>query len=313
MKKILILIFILSAYVGFSQVERPAIIADSLRGILVQADSSYQHTTGTENIFGIQNYYNDQYITTGKKLYFDSIGGTDNIYSNGSDIIINVNNTRNVRFRPNQTGFDKGVLMYEPLSLGQSGGTSGQINWVASDGDAGSIAIDTSDILTINNFTGVQLTIGTNFIIPSTNVVFLDGGFDTYLTESTADIMDFYVGGTNLIKLTEAETDQIDLNALVTKLTVAGITAGTTQTQGQVPLTANINEVATCGNTNDVVTLMTAVAGYEIFIINNGAETLQIFPASGDDLGAGVNTSTTLAAGSNLTLVSYDATNWETK
>jgi|TARA_Y100000310_G_C20704007_1_gene833030 hypothetical protein len=98
---------------------------------------------------------------------------------------------------------------------------------------------------------------------------------------------------------------------LITRDVNAGLTASTTQSQGQGALTAEINEVATVGNANDVVTLPTAVAGYKIVIINNGANTLQIFPASGDDLGAGVDTSTTLASGSNVQYVSYDATNWE--
>lgn len=91
----------------------------------------------------------------------------------------------------------------------------------------------------------------------------------------------------------------------------AGITAGTTQSQGQQALVTSINEVATVGNANDVVTMPTAVAGLRVTIINNGANTLQIFPASGDNLGAGVDTSVTLVAGSNVTFVAYDDTNWE--
>jgi len=91
----------------------------------------------------------------------------------------------------------------------------------------------------------------------------------------------------------------------------AGITASTTQTQGQGALTSEINEVATCANVNDTVTLPTAVAGRRVTVINNGAQTLQIFPASGDNLGAGVDTATTLAAGSVVTYVAYNSTNWE--
>lgn len=93
----------------------------------------------------------------------------------------------------------------------------------------------------------------------------------------------------------------------------AGITASTTQSQGQQPLTKDINEIATVANANDVVTLPSAVAGMEIFIKNNGVNTLQIFPASGDDLGAGVDTSTTLISGGKITFVAYDTTNWEVK
>lgn len=92
----------------------------------------------------------------------------------------------------------------------------------------------------------------------------------------------------------------------------ATITASTTQTQGQQPLTKDVNEVSVVANANDTVTLPTAPTySRTVCIINNGANVLQIFPASGDDLGAGVNTSTTLAAGSNVRYTNYDATNWK--
>ena len=93
--------------------------------------------------------------------------------------------------------------------------------------------------------------------------------------------------------------------------TDSGITASTTQTQGQQALVAEVNEVSTVANANDVVTLPAAAVGRRCVIMNNGANTLQIFPASGDNLGAGVDTSTTLASGSNVVYQAYDATNWE--
>jgi len=91
----------------------------------------------------------------------------------------------------------------------------------------------------------------------------------------------------------------------------AALTASTTQTQGNGALTADVNEVSVVANTNDTVTLPTAKAGRKVVIINNGANTLQIFPASDDNLGAGLNTATTLAAGSNVVYCAFDATNWE--
>lgn len=100
-------------------------------------------------------------------------------------------------------------------------------------------------------------------------------------------------------------------DALIRRDVNAGLTASTTQSQGQGALTAEINEVATVANANDVVTLPLAVAGLTIAIINNGANTLQIFPALGDNLGAGVDASTTLAAGSNVVFAAYNVTNWE--
>lgn len=92
-----------------------------------------------------------------------------------------------------------------------------------------------------------------------------------------------------------------------------GITASTTQTQGQGAITTEIAVVATVANANDTVTLPSAEPGVPCFVVNNGANTLQIFPASGDNLGAGVNTATTLAAGSNRKFVAIDTTNWETE
>jgi len=98
---------------------------------------------------------------------------------------------------------------------------------------------------------------------------------------------------------------------LIRHKVVAGITASTTQTQGNGALTGEVNEVATVANANDTVTLPSAVLGYRVVLINNGANTLRIFPASGDNLGAGVDTATTLASGSNVTYQAYDVTNWE--
>lgn len=93
----------------------------------------------------------------------------------------------------------------------------------------------------------------------------------------------------------------------------AAVTASTTHTQvGGTVLTSDINNVSVCANTDDAVTLPTAVAGMTIVVINNGAQDLRIWPASGDNLGTGVDTVRgALAAGSNVCFVSYNATNWE--
>lgn len=92
--------------------------------------------------------------------------------------------------------------------------------------------------------------------------------------------------------------------------TTAGITASTTQTQGQGALTSEVNEIATCANANDTVTLPAAIVGRRCEVFNNGAMLLKIFPAAGDDLGLGANTATTLAPGLTVVFRAYDATNW---
>lgn len=89
-----------------------------------------------------------------------------------------------------------------------------------------------------------------------------------------------------------------------------GITASTTQTQGQGALSEGVNDVTTVAFANDTVTLPSAAPGLGCAIVNNGANALQIFPASGDDLGKGVNLPTTLNAGDHITYFAHDATNW---
>lgn len=152
-------------------------------------------------------------------------------------------------------------------------------------------------ITTVAN-NGVQYSKGTTFANPK--MYFTSGtSFATSVDEWGAiehDKANFLItAGTGMIVKNSVET---------------GIAASTTQTQGQQPLTKNINEVATVANANDVVTAPSAYAGADIYITNNGANTLQIFPASGDDLGAGVDTSVTLAAGSSVHYVAIDGITW---
>lgn len=90
----------------------------------------------------------------------------------------------------------------------------------------------------------------------------------------------------------------------------AAITASATETQGQQPLVSEYNEVSTAG-ANDVVTAPAAVAGRRFCVFNNSANTIQIFPASGDNVGAGVDTATTLATTKNRCWAAFDATVFE--
>lgn len=103
-----------------------------------------------------------------------------------------------------------------------------------------------------------------------------------------------------------------NIQTALVRLSVTGITASITQTQGQGALTGEINEISVCANINDTVTLPIAkVAGRHCTVMNHGAQTLKVFPASGGDLGAGLNTSTTIAAASRKVFIAYSATKWE--
>lgn len=93
----------------------------------------------------------------------------------------------------------------------------------------------------------------------------------------------------------------------------SGITASTTQTQGQRPLTQIANLVETVANADDVVTLPEASPGLPCLIRNVGANDLQIFPANGDAIdGAAANASITLAPDTAIMLIAMDSTNWHT-
>jgi len=107
-------------------------------------------------------------------------------------------------------------------------------------------------------------------------------------------------------------TGNATFSANVIRSVQAGITASTTQTQGQGPLTKDINEISVCANANDTVTMPAAVAGLTITIINNGAQTLKIFPASGDQFsGSAADAAVTLATTANVRYTAINATLWE--
>ena len=96
-----------------------------------------------------------------------------------------------------------------------------------------------------------------------------------------------------------------------------GITAGTTQTQaGATALTADVNEVSVCANTGDVVELKAAGAGFEQTVINNGVESMQVFPASGDSINGGAVDAVDPVVIQTLntrTYIAHDDTSWNTK
>ena len=129
---------------------------------------------------------------------------------------------------------------------------------------------------------------------------------DSGVGSAGADQPCVVAGGVNAVTYIE--------NGGVLQLTqiTAGITANTGSSQGDGPITSSYNEISVCANAGDAVTLPSAVAGYKVTIINNGAQACDVFPASSDNAGAGADTAVSLAAGANITYLAYDATNWAT-
>lgn len=91
---------------------------------------------------------------------------------------------------------------------------------------------------------------------------------------------------------------------------ITGITASTTQTQGNGLLSADLNVISTVANNNDTVTLPTAVRGITVIVTNNGSRRINIFPNTSDNLGEGLNTALSLSAGSTIIFHCFDNTNW---
>ena len=92
-----------------------------------------------------------------------------------------------------------------------------------------------------------------------------------------------------------------------------GVTAHTGSSQGDGAISSTFVEIAVCGNAGDAVTLPSAAAGKLVFIANNGANSADVFPASGDKIdGGSANAALALAAGSNRIYICQDGTDWDT-
>lgn len=112
--------------------------------------------------------------------------------------------------------------------------------------------------------------------------------------------------GTNSLRYKNAYYE-----GLIHRSVESGIVADPTPAQGDVPLTKEINEVATVASSGDSVTLPPAVIGLVIVIIHNGGSNMDVFPASGDAInGGGVNNPETQSSGSRATYYAVDTTNW---
>jgi len=87
----------------------------------------------------------------------------------------------------------------------------------------------------------------------------------------------------------------------------SALTANPAQLQGNGYSFADVNEFSVVAAPGDATTLATAIPGWAQTIINHGANTMQVFPQFGDDLGFGVNVSTTQAPGVTNRYLCYKA------
>jgi hypothetical protein len=135
-----------------------------------------------------------------------------------------------------------------------------------------------------------------------------DGDDDTGFFSPGADSVALTAGGVEAVRYTEAGGGVVQRNQ-----NDVGLTASVTQTQaGGLALLSSYNEIATVANPGDALTAFSVAAGDRLIVINNGANDLQLFPAVGDDIGAGVDTAITIAAGEVGIFQGRDATDWDT-
>lgn len=225
------------------------------------------------------------------------------------------------------------------LSVANPGGNSTNIQYNDSGAFAGNSLLTTDGsgyvvcrYLTLSNPSGGQChlrladsgfgsriywasTVGTGTELPTSYYIGGTGGTPQIVGQSTSYALTTLNNGFQFEVSTGKTLSIIDSGIAIVGLNlrrsaVAGITASTTQTQGNGALTNDINEVSTVANANDTVTLMAALAGRSVLVINNGANTLRVFPSASNNLGAGVNTATTIAAGSKKLFVSYANSIW---
>ena len=88
------------------------------------------------------------------------------------------------------------------------------------------------------------------------------------------------------------------------------ITASTTQTQGNGQLNSSIVDVNVVANDNDTVTMIDPQSALDHVIMNRGANILQVFPASGHNLGLGTDNPITIQPGGGIWWVGVTTTRW---
>lgn len=116
------------------------------------------------------------------------------------------------------------------------------------------------------------------------------------------------------------EDGGVGLRALLMNLPATGhttrrwnreqITASTTQTQGNGQLTSSVVDVNVVANDNDTVTLIDPQSALDHVVMNRGANILQIFPASGHNLGLGTDNPITVRPGGAIWWVGVTTSRW---
>lgn len=136
------------------------------------------------------------------------------------------------------------------------------------------------------------------------------------VVSATTDTEIGYVSGLSSAVQTQLDTKAPLASPTFTGTTHRSVTDGITAfaTGGQasaVALTTDINEIDVSATNGDSVKLPAGVAGMEIIVINNdSAETIDVFPLSGDYINGNLDTALNVASQKQARFTCYKADYW---
>lgn len=130
------------------------------------------------------------------------------------------------------------------------------------------------------------------------------GDPDTGVFNTSADVLGLVAGGVEGLRLAELNSGVIQVpNASVAVTAFAGGGQGSA-----VQLDESYSVIGTVATAGDSVKLPPVFAiNSTMYIKNDGANAADVFPASGDDLGAGVDTAVSLLPGKSLSFIATTA------
>lgn len=125
------------------------------------------------------------------------------------------------------------------------------------------------------------------------------GDPDTGAFNAGADVYAFGAGGVEASRFSEVGGSIIQRNS-----SDVGLTADAGSSQGDGVILSSYNVYTTVAMAGDAATLPAVFGvGTRIFVKNDGAESMDVFPASGDDAGAGADTAIAIDAGSSAVFI----------
>ena len=138
----------------------------------------------------------------------------------------------------------------------------------------------------------------------STNPIYaINNDTDTGIGWAAQDQLSLIAGAVEGIRLTEASSSVIQ-----THEANVGLTADVGSAQGSGVITSSYNVYSTVANPGDAATLpSTFPVGTIIYVKNDGANPMDVFPASGDDAGEGVDAPVVVQSSSSVTFIATAA------